>query len=179
MPYGKSVLLFLLAASAGLGATARNAHADTVSAVGGLAVSSTSAQSAVELPSPLIGTEYTLDLGSHLQLGGFYDHNFLSYSGGAHGALRYLGGVGRAYLNDAAASGPFVFAKAGLAEKSRELEVSNRKPAFGAGAGYQIVLSPVVSFDPRMSVRSLPEAPVEGAGSQPVFDLSFVVSFRF
>ena len=111
----------------------------------------------VKLPTPILGGQYTLKVSADVELGGSYDHTFLTYKDGAHGALDFYSAVVR-YLVPGL-QGAFVDGKIGLVQRT----LGNSSSGFALGAsldvGYPLNLNEKVTLSPLAGVHCLPNAP--------------------
>jgi opacity protein-like surface antigen len=134
------------------------ARANTVTATGGLQFGRNSGGNQIVSPTPILGAEYGIDFGPHFQLGGFYDLGFPKDNVGNSGRMQFLGVMGRFFLKHSDQTGPFVDGRIGLAEVSDGGFTTTSRLGYAVGAGYQFVVSKLISLGPRIGVRFLPDA---------------------
>ena len=127
--------------------------------------------------SMLLGADYTFAISRGIQIGGFYDHNFLSNMNGTLGALRFFGNVTRYNLKSV--KGMFLEWKLGMSQKSSENYTSGLGIGIGAGAGYRIPLGTSASISPKIGVRVLSDVMGDTSSTQGITDLSLMFSMHF
>jgi hypothetical protein len=168
-----TVCIFLLTVLVGF---AKSAHANTLSAIGGLGFGRNTGMNELRTPPPLLGAEYMLDLSTPFEIGGFYDENFLSYKTGESGSIRALGVQGRVHFLGMRV-GPFADAQIGIARRTQGENTSGNKASFGAGVGYEIPLATRFSLSPHVGMRMLPDS-ISDATNRPVVDGAMMFSVR-
>jgi hypothetical protein len=151
-------------------------HANTLSAIGGLAFGRNSGMNDVKTPLPLLGAEYMFDLGAVLEFGGSYVENFLSYKSGESGSIRAAGLDARIHPLGIRL-GPFADAFMGLARRTQGQNTSGNRFSYGGGVGYEIPIAMRLSMSPHVGVRMLPDS-ISGTSSRPVVDGALMFSLR-
>ncbi len=156
--------------------SATTAHANTLSAIGGLGFGRNTGMNDVKSPRPLLGAEYMLDVGSAVQVGGSYLENLLSYNTGESGSIRAVGVVGRVHFLGLRV-GPFADGLVGLGRRTQGQNSSGNKLSYGGGLGFEFPLVANLSMSPHVGVRMLPDS-VSNPESRPVVDGALMFSLR-
>jgi len=148
--------------------SAPSAHAFEISLDGGAGFFTTNPTGASTV-SPYLGGELTFG-ATPLQIGVFYDNNFLNYAIGNQ-TLRFYGGIARLGIP----GGFFVDAKAGATSTGG----SDTVFGFGGGIGYKVAITPLASIGPRVGYRYVPYQILGVSTSQGLVDVSLLVSVGF
>ena len=185
-PLARLVKLTMLMASVSAiavgGAAAQPASASVNASIwSGFSLMGSSGQPTLAAFSPLLGLEATYPLGV-LEVGGFYTHNYLSYSDGSAGSMRFFGPVARISLS-ALIQRAFFDTRFGLSSSSVNGTGSSPVWAVGLGLGYRFNATPAITFSPRIALNTEPYQITSGATttsySQTVWDLGLLVTVSF
>jgi hypothetical protein len=170
----KKTLLILIAALLSTPAKALTLNASLLT--GGSILSGTGANGLDSLSS-MVGANLTVDLGTYLELGGFYNHNFLSYPD-SKGSLRFYGALLRVGLLGHG-SNLYVDTEIGVSQRTGGSFNSDLGMGLGAGLGYRFWLTAYLDLSPRIGVRILPE-PYQGSNySNTTLDGNLLLTFEF
>ena len=144
--------------------------------LGGSILSGTGANG-LDSKSSMLGADLTVDLGTYLELGAFYNHNFLSYAD-SKGSLRFYGALLRVGLLGHG-SNLYVDTEVGASQRTGGAFDSELGFGLGAGIGYRIWLTAYLDLSPRVGVRILPE-PYQGSNySNTTLDGNLLLTFEF
>jgi len=145
--------------------------------LGGSLLSGTATQSASS-SAPMLGANLTVDLGTYVELGLFYNHDFLTYADSSSGSLRFYGLLLRVgLLGDG--SNLYADTEIGASQRTGGPFNSDLGVGLGAGIGYRLWLLPYLDLSPRLGVRILPE-PYQGTGfSSNTLDGGLLLTFEF
>jgi hypothetical protein len=171
-----TISLILLSATVLVSAT--DAHADSLSAFGGLGFGRNSGMNYLNNPSPSLGLHYTFDLSNRIQLGGFYNYNMMTDGDGVSASVKFMGGILRFQTERGANSGPFVDVKFGMAQKTEKESNSRNMFTYGTAIGYAIPLSHVTSLSPTVNLDFLPSTPDGSATRQAYTSAGLTLSFK-
>lgn len=156
------------------------AHALTMNAsllLGGTALTGTATDTADTLAT-LLGANLTVDLGTYVELGLFYDHDFLSYTDSSKGSLRFYGGLLRVGLLGHG-SNLYADTEVGVTQRTGGPFTSDHGLGLGVGLGYRFWLASYIDLSPRIGVRTLPE-PYQGINySNTAVDGGLLLTFEF
>jgi len=164
------------------GIFALQASADTFSASGGLGFGRNSGLNDIKNPAPVIGADYTFNLGAHLDLGGFYDHTFVTFNDGNNGSVRFMGILARYSFLGSKNSGPFAGVKAGLSQLALNgsgNDTVSSKIGYGGELGYKFALTHLMSIGPKLGIRMIRDSSGDASTDQLMTDFSVALSFHF
>jgi hypothetical protein len=126
----------------------------------------------------MLGANLTMDVSTYVELGLFYDHDFLSYSDSSSGSLRFYGLLLRVGLLGNG-SNLYVDTEIGATQRTGGPFTSDHGIGLGAGLGYRFWLLPYLDLSPRIGVRLLPE-PYQGSEfSSNALDGGLLLTFEF
>jgi hypothetical protein len=165
--------LALLIASAPARAVTMNA-----SMLLGGSILSGSATQATSSSVPMLGANLTVDVGTYVEAGLFYEQDFLSYTDSSSGSLRFYGALLRVGL---LGNGSNLYAdtEIGITQRTGGPFTSDHGLGLGVGVGYRIWLLPYLDLSPRIGVRILPE-PFQGTDfSSNTVDGGLLLTFEF
>jgi hypothetical protein len=128
--------------------------------------------------SSMLGASLTVDIGTYVDAGVFYDYNFLSYAGMGNGSLRFYGALLRVGLLGHG-SNLYVDTSIGATQRTGGSFDSATGLGLGAGLGYRFWLTPYLDLSPRLGARVLPE-PYQGINySSTTLDGNLLLTFEF
>lgn len=170
----------LASAFALLACAHQNAGAMTLNATLQAGASNLNGTSANGLDSmaALLGGELTVDLGTYVETGIFFENNFLNYDVGGNGSLTFYGAVLRIGLLGPG-SDLYADTKLGISQRTGGIFTSEHGAGLGVGSGYRFWLTPFLDLSPRLGFRILPE-PFQGTrASNLTIDGSLLLRFGF
>lgn len=127
---------------------------------------------------PTLGANLTVDIGTFVELGIFYEYSFLDYVDGTDGALRFYGAIVRLGLTGPE-SNLYADSQIGLTHRTGGPFNSDLGLGVGVGLGYRFWLLPYLDLSPRVGVRLLPE-PYQGRNqSSNALDFGLQLTFGF
>jgi hypothetical protein len=178
MKFGALTTFAVFCAMACLGSASAQALTMNASLLLGGSLLSGAATNNASSSAPMFGANLTVDLGTYVEMGLFYDQDFLSYSDSSSGSLRFYGLLLRVgLLGDG--SNLYADTEIGASQRTGGPFTSDHGLGLGAGIGYRFWLLPYLDLSPRIGVRILPEPYQGGDFSSNLLDGSLLLTFEF
>jgi hypothetical protein len=126
----------------------------------------------------LLAASLTVDLNTYVELGAFFDHNFLEYQDTSRGSLMFAGALLRVGL---LGHGSHLYAdtQIGLSRRTGGPFTSDRGLGVGVAIGYRLWVLPYLDLSPRLGVRILPEPYQGSSASSNTLDFGLLLTFGF